>query len=345
MRLIRNVRSLGTSWLIGGVGLAVGVALAMPGPTPGGTIHAVMAGADAGLTSSTGTPSSTTTGPTTTTPHHESHGGTTTPTTHPATHPVTTPTTGPSTAPTEPTPTTRPVTDPTTTAPTTSSGEPGPGDASTADCAGTITSFTVTPSDGGRTIILTVMVSGHVGWMSAYAAGFGGAALTPMSGGFRGYIHGTAPIAPGTKVIVGSCHNRVRASTTIGGDGATGPTTAGETTSTTEAGAATGTPAGLPPGCATATITALTTQLSGDGHAVTVTVLVTADVQWMSGEVNGVGGISLRPVTGGFAGTLTSATPIAPGTEVVVGSCGGKLRAHTHIGMTDSTGTSVLPPT
>ena len=57
-------------------------------------------------------------------------------------------------------------------------------------------------------------------------------------------------------------------------------------------------------------------------------MLVSANVQWMSGYVSGVGGIALQPIAGGFAGELTSSTPIPSGTEVIVGSCGGKLRAH-----------------
>ena len=72
--------------------------------------------------------------------------------------------------------------------------------------------------------------------------------------------------------------------------------------------------------------------LGPDGRSVTVTVLVTGDVGWMSGEVNGIGGVTLHAIPGGFAGTVTSSSPVPPGTEVVVGTCGGKLRASAKVG-------------
>src|SRR5579864_6067160 len=221
MRLIKNVQLMGRGATFGALaGLAAGLALAVPGaPSASGVIHAVLAGA--GVTAPP---------PTTEHPGHTTPPPPTTVTTeHPWTeHPSTTTTVKPNTEPTSST-----TTPPTSTTEPTTSGGPttpsGAGDPSSgpATCDGTITAFRVVLVDGGRGIQLTVLVSGHVGWMSAYAEGFGGAALSPITGGFQGTITGHEPVAPGTKVIVGSCGNRVRASTVIGGgDG----TPAGEAT-------------------------------------------------------------------------------------------------------------------
>jgi hypothetical protein len=123
----------------------------------------------------------------------------------------------------------------------------------------------------------------------------------------------------------------VRATAVIGADGSRsapeGSTTTVAPTPTTAAPAGTTPHSDLPAGCSTATISSVTAVLGDGGRSVTVTVLVNGSVGWMSGEVNGAGGITLNAVPGGFAGTLTSATPIPEGTTVVVGTCGGKLRA------------------
>jgi hypothetical protein len=344
MRVVSKVQSMGRGATFGAVaGLLAGLALAMPGaPGPASVLHAVMAASGSPEPStSTTSPSSPTTAPPTTGHRHRTTEPGPTTTAPPAAPPTTgapgTTTTsvagelgagasGPTSTTTAPGGTTAPGATPGPSGTTAPDGTTAP-----ATCAGRITSFTVALVDGGRGIRITVLVSGTVGWMSADAPGFGGAALAPIEGGFQGTVTGNGPVPPGTEVLVGSCHNHVKASTVVGGGdgspatgGATTPTTAGPVTTTTTAVTKR---SDLPAGCATASITSVSAVIGDGGHSVTVTVLVDGSVGWMSGEVNGVGGITLAAVPGGFAGTLTSATPVAPGTTVVVGTCGGKLRA------------------
>ncbi len=345
MRLLRSVKHGGAGWLVGGVGLALGLALAVPGAATPGTIHALMAGADGGSTPTTvstptrGTPTTSTTG--TGSGHH----GTEPPPSPPTTvyHSTSAPSTS---APTTSAPT--PPAGPSGSTPSSVSGQGSTGPAP--DCTtAQITGLRITAIDGGHAIVVTVLVSGHVGWMSAAADGFGAATLSPIPGGWRGTITGSEPITLGTRIVVGTCDGRLQARTHFGGTGTT-PGGAGDTSGgTTTTGGATP-PAGgepttteppttivstrsdLPVACATAAITSVTAVLGGGGHAVTVTVLMTPGVGWMSGYANGVGGITLAPVSGGFQGTLTSDTPIPPGTTVVVGTCGGRLRATATVG-------------
>jgi hypothetical protein len=357
MRVVRSIKQFGAGWLVGGLGLAVGLAFAVPQVAgPGGTLYAVMAGHDGpGTPPATGGP--TTTRPPATTPHH----GTTAPgdptttipagsgtkhptgptTTYPA-DPTTTYPTAPTTPPAGPGPAAGPADPATTTVPGQAPVAPTSG-ALPAGCAtARITGLTVRPVDGGLGIVLTVSVSGgDVGWMSAAAEGFGEAALSPVSGGWQGTMTGSSPIAFGTPIVVGTCGGKLRAHTTFGGTGTVGagsdPTTTVAPDPTAVAPDPTTTLApqprsDLPAGCATAAITSVTALLGDGGHAVTVTVMVSADVGWMSGLVNGVGGISLAPIPGGFEGTLTASAPIPAGTTVVVGTCGGKLRASATVG-------------
>jgi RNA polymerase sigma factor (sigma-70 family) len=119
------------------------------------------------------------------------------------------------------------------------------------------------------------------------------------------------------------------ASGPVGGGNHT-TTGGGDTTTTTVAPTVTTTPHSDPPAaCATASITSVRAALRGGGHAVTVTVMVSGSVGSMSGEVEGVGAIALQAVPGGFRGTVTLDGPtlIPAGTTVVVGTCGGQLRA------------------
>jgi hypothetical protein len=339
MQLFSKVRSIGRGTTVGVVaGLGVGLALAIPGAaTPTGVLQAVMAGTGAPVppTSTTVHPSPTTTVPPATGGHHHASSGPGPGTGPTTTKPPTSPPGGATTLPpaTGGTATTAPPArgDATTTAPPAKGDGPATSTTTAAGptCEGSITSFTVALVDGGRGIRLTVMVTGHVGWMSAYAPGVGGAALAPIDGGFAGTITGHEPIAPGTQVLVGSCHNHVRATAVVGG-GVSGDAPATSTTTVAPANAAptvTTVHSGLPAGCSTATISSVAAVLGDGGRSVTVTVLVDGSVGWMSGEVNGVGGITLQAVPGGFAGTLEAAAPIPPGTTVVVGTCGGKLRA------------------
>lgn len=338
MRLISKVQLMGRGATIGGLaGLAAGLALAMPGAaSPSGVMHAMLAG-----TGVTAPPTTEHPGHTRPTPPHSP----TVTTEHPGTghssteHPSTTTTikrTSSTTGPT--TSTTKPPKSSTGTGPATTSTAPGdPPGGGTSTCEGSITSLRAVLVDGGHGIQLTVLVSGHVGWMSAYAEGFGGIALSPIDGGFQGTVTGHGPVAPGTKVIVGSCGNRVRASTVVGGDGPASTSTSGGTTTTTAPPAEptttvpSTTSRELPPGCATASITSVTAVLVDGGHGVNATVAVDGSVGWMSGAIEGpggsiVGGITLQAVTGGFAGTMTASTPIPAGSTLVVGTCGGKLR-------------------
>ncbi|HZQ59054.1 MAG TPA: hypothetical protein VFA84_13525 [Acidimicrobiales bacterium] len=315
--MIKKLRSMGRGAGCGAlVGLVGGLALAMPGAaSPGGVMRAVIAGTS---TEMPAPPS----GPTTTVAHHE-------PTTTTVAHHE--PTT---TVPAHPTTTVAPHDAPTTVAPgtePTTSGGPRTGDAPSGTCDGHITSFAVTVADGGRALRLTVMVSGQIGWMSAYARGFGGAALAPVPGGFAGVISGPSPVAPGTEVVVGSCGGHVRASTKVGG--ASSDTTSGTSPTpapSTDAPTTTAAPAphnDLAPGCGTATITSVAARLRGGGSAVTVTVMVDGTVGGMSAGIEGLGGIAMHPVPGGFAGTLTVTGTVPVGATVVVGACGGRLRA------------------
>jgi hypothetical protein len=66
------------------------------------------------------------------------------------------------------------------------------------------------------------------------------------------------------------------------------------------------------------------------GHEVLVVVRTTGTVPYLSAVVGGVA-ISLTPASGGFRGTITSATAIAPGAVLRVGSCGGSLQGSTTV--------------
>jgi hypothetical protein len=331
MRLVKRVQLMGRGATFGALaGLAAGLALAVPGaPSASGVIHAVLAGA--GVTAPPPTtehpgPTSPPPSTTVTTEHPWTEDTSTTTAVKPKTEPTTSTTTSP-TATTEPTASGGPTTP-------TGAGDPPSGPAT---CEGTITAFKVVLVDGGRGIQLTVLVSGHVGWMSAYAEGFGGAALSPITGGFQGTITGHEPVAPGTKVLVGSCGNRVRASAVVGSDGAPpsdatppgDPTTTAPSSPTTTAPSVTS--SDLPAGCSTASITSVTAMLLDGGLEVRGAVQVDGSVGWMSGAIEGPGGsivegITLQAVTGGFVGTATSSTPFPAGSTLVVGTCGGKLR-------------------
>jgi hypothetical protein len=234
--------------------------------------------------------------------------------------------------------------EPTTTAPPTPPTPPAPpasaagsssasGDQTPAGCATAhITSVTATVLDGDRAVLVTVMVSGDVGWMSAGADGMGGASLHVVPGGFQGTLTAAGPVVAGTVVHVGTCRGALQASAIVSGGlpGAarSGPSPSQETSPTT-----TEPHRSVAPGCASATITLLTAVAVDGGTGVRVIALVTGDVGSMSAVIDGSAIGSLQPIPGGFEGTLavTGSTIVAPGTAVLVGTCGGALQGHTTV--------------
>ena len=64
-----------------------------------------------------------------------------------------------------------------------------------------------------------------------------------------------------------------------------------------------------------------------------MTVVLSGQVGSMSAEVEGFGVVPMTPVPGGFRGALllSGGATIPAGTTVIVGTCGGALRATTTV--------------